>query len=57
MVCAKDFLAGFTAEYDAARRGHTDAAWAAIWGDETAWTRLMIKENDAVCDRSRPGSD
>ena len=48
MVCANDFLASFTAEYDAARRGHTEAAWAAIWGDEKAWTRLMIKEKDAV---------
>jgi hypothetical protein len=50
MVCAKDFLAGFTAEYDAARRGHTDAAWADAWCDRPpgAWTRLMIKAEDAV---------
>jgi hypothetical protein len=50
MVTATDFLARFTAEYDAARQRHTDAEWSAAWCDNKpgAWTRLMIGAEDAV---------
>jgi hypothetical protein len=51
MVCAKDFLAGFIAEFDAARQRHTDEAWAAAWSDSAAWTRLMLPVIRSVAPR------